>query len=117
QVIPQVTYLDDAGQSVEFVSTELKTTPEQLARGEHRQMDCMDCHNRPTHAFEMPERAVDRAMASGAISPDLPFVKKKAIELLKTEYPDRETAARKIVAGLTDYYQKERPETYGNHRA
>jgi len=117
QVIPQVTYLDDAGQSVEFVSTELKTTPEQLARGEHRQMDCMDCHNRPTHAFEMPERAVDRAMASGAISPDLPFVKKKAIELLKAEYPDRETAARKIVAGLTDYYQKERPETYGNHRA
>ena len=30
-------------------------------------MDCLDCHNRPSHTYEMPEAAVDRAMAVGAI--------------------------------------------------
>jgi hypothetical protein len=117
QVIPRVTYLDDAGQTVEFVSTEVKATPEQLAAGERRSMDCMDCHNRPTHVFELPDRAVDRAMFAGAISPDLPFVKKKGVELLKAEYPDQATAATKIAAGLVDFYKTTYPDTYANHRA
>lgn len=117
QVIPQVTYTDDSGKTVEFVSTEVKATPEDLASGEQRQMDCMDCHNRPTHAFELPERAVDRAIDRGGISRELPFVKKKAVELLKAEYPDRATATQKIVSGLTDYYREKHPETYGKHRA
>lgn len=117
QVIPQVSYLDDSGKTVDYVSTEVKTTPEELARGEQRQMDCMDCHNRPTHAFELPERAVDRALSTGGINPELPYVKKKAVELLRTEYPDRATAAQRIVAGLAEYYRKQHPETYGNHRA
>jgi hypothetical protein len=117
QVIPHVTYVDDDGKTVEFVSEEIKTTPQQLAAGEHREMDCLDCHNRPTHVFEMPERALDRAMADGRISPELPLVKKKAVELLRAEYPDRETAARSIVAGLTAFYQKERAADFQKHRA
>ena len=117
QVIPHVTYVDDDGKTVEFVSSEVKATPEQLAKGERRQMDCMDCHNRPTHTFELPERAVDRAMAQGAISPTLPFVKKKAMELLKAEYPTRADAESKIVGGLVEYYRKEQAATFSNHRA
>ena len=35
-------------------------------------MDCMDCHNRPSHTFELPERALDEAMAAGHISAKLP---------------------------------------------
>jgi hypothetical protein len=88
QVIPSVRYVGDDGKIVEYVSTEVKATPEQLAAGEHRQMDCVDCHNRPTHAFEMPERAVDNAITDGRISRDLPFIKREAIAALKATYPD-----------------------------
>jgi hypothetical protein len=116
QVIPRVTYLDDAGKTVEFVSNEVKTTPEELAAGEHRDMDCMDCHNRPSHTFELPDRALDRAMSEGRISIELPFVKKKALELLKAEYPSQAVAEEKIASGLTEYYRKEQPTAYGNHR-
>jgi thiosulfate reductase cytochrome b subunit len=80
-------------------------------------MDCMDCHNRPTHTFELPERALDRALAEGAISPELPFMKKKAVELLRAEYPDQETAATRIQEGLKEYYRKEQPQAYASHRA
>jgi nitrate/TMAO reductase-like tetraheme cytochrome c subunit len=117
QVIPQVTYRDDAGKSVLYASTETKPTPEQLARGEHRSMDCMDCHNRPSHAFELPERALDRALAEGRISPTLPYVKKTGVTLLRAEYPDRATAAERIAAGVVEFYRTAHPQTYRDHRA
>jgi hypothetical protein len=117
QVIPHVTYLDDDGKTVEYRAADVNPTPAQLARGERRLMDCMDCHNRPTHAFHMPERAVDRALEEGRISRDLPFIKKKAVELLRAEYLDRQTAAQRIAASLTEFYRAGYPETYRQHRA
>jgi hypothetical protein len=117
QVIPVVDAVDAAGQKHTYVSTEIKTTPEDLARGERRTMDCMDCHNRPAHTFELPERALDRALEQGRISSELPFIKKEGIVLLRTEYPDRETAARQIASGLAAFYEKDHPETYKASRA
>ncbi len=117
QVIPKVTYVDDSGKTVDFESTEVKPTAEELAKGEQRAMDCMDCHNRPSHTFEMPERAVDRAMAAGAISPELPFVKKKAVELLRAEYPDRKAAERRIADELAAFYKTKYADAYKSHRA
>lgn len=116
QVIPKVTYIDDSGKTVEYTSTDIPTTG-QLARGERRKMDCMDCHNRPTHAFEMPERAVDKAMSNGFISTKLPYVKREAVAALKASYPDRATASRKIPAALGDFYRTKYPTTYQNERA
>lgn len=117
QVIPKVTYIDDAGKTVEYVSGDVPATPEQLARGERRKMDCMDCHNRPTHAFEMPERAVDKAMSDGRINTKLPFVKREAVAALKATYPDRESASRTIPASLADFYRTKYPSVYQNDRA
>ncbi|HJS59075.1 MAG TPA: NapC/NirT family cytochrome c [Vicinamibacteria bacterium] len=117
QVIPQVSYVNDQGEREVYESSDVKTTPEQLAKGERRSMDCMDCHNRPTHTFELPERAVDRAMAEGSISPELPFAKKKAIELLQAEYPDRETAGQRIREGFTEYYRASHAQAFTKHRA
>lgn len=117
QVIPVVRYIDDAGKTVEYLSEDVKVTPEQLARAEHRLMDCMDCHNRPTHAFQLPERAVDQAMNEGRISPQLPYIKKMAVEALRGEYPDRATARNEIAARLTGFYRDVHPDTYRSHRA
>jgi len=117
QVIPVVRYTDDSGKTIEYVSTDVKTTPEQLQRGEHRTMDCMDCHNRPSHTFQMPDKAVDQAMAAGRISPDLPFVKKEAVALLKTPYPDRDMASAAIGEKMAEFYRTSYPEAYRSHRA
>ena len=117
QVIPWVSYVADDGKTVEYVSTESKATPQDLAKGERRKMDCMDCHNRPSHTFELPERAVDEAMALGRISPKLPFVKKKAVELLRTEYPDQAAASRRIAEGFAEYYRTTYPDVYRKDRS
>jgi nitrate/TMAO reductase-like tetraheme cytochrome c subunit len=117
QVIPIVYYTDDQGKTIEYVSADIKVTKEQLAKAERRAMDCIDCHNRPTHAFELPENAVDQRMSRGPISPELPFIRKKAVELLKADYPDRDTARARIVEGITSYYRSTYPEVYNTKRA
>jgi len=110
QVIPQVSYTGPDGKTTVFNSTDAKATPEELARGEHRVMDCVDCHNRPTHTFQLPAEALDQAMTEQSISPDLPYIKKEALLALKSNYPDRDTARQRIAETLTSFYQKNYPQ-------
>lgn len=117
QVIPVVYYTNDQGKTVEYVSSDVQVTKQQLEAGEHRSMDCVDCHNRPTHAFETPENAVNEQMATGRISPELPFIRKRAVELLKADYPDRDSARRGIVEGVKAFYRTSYPAVYDGRRA
>jgi len=82
-----------------------------------REMDCMDCHNRPTHTYELPERGLDNAMNAGLISPTLPFAKKKALEILKVSYASREEAAHRIPQAFEEYYQKSYPAVWAQRRS
>jgi hypothetical protein len=116
QVIPVVYYTDDKGKTTEFISTDAKPTQQQLDQGEHRTMDCVDCHNRPTHAFDMPESAVDKQMSLGRISPELPYIKKKAVELLKVDYPARDVAEQRIIGELNNFYRTNYPDIYQSRR-
>ena len=117
QVIPVVYYTDDKGKTIEFVSTDIKAGKQDLEKGEKRAMDCIDCHNRPTHAFELPENAVDQRMSRGLISSELPFIRKKAVELLKVNYLDRDTAQKQIVEGIENFYRTRYPDVYNGKRA
>lgn len=114
QTIPKVVYRDDAGQQVEYLAADAK--PEAVATARERSMDCVDCHNRPTHAFELPERALDKAMMGGSISPELPFVKKQALAVLKAGYPDQATAAQEIPKRLEAFYQSHYPAVLAQKR-
>jgi len=117
QVIPLVYYTDDKGKTTEFVSTDIKASKQDLEKREKRTMDCIDCHNRPTHAFELPENAVDLRMSRSLISPELPYIRKKAVELLKANYPDRDTAQKQITEGIENYYRVSYPEIYNSKQA
>jgi hypothetical protein len=77
QVIPIVYYSDDKGKTIEFVATDRKIPKQQLEKGEKREMDCIDCHNRPTHTFEMPDNAVDEQMSVGRIAQRFPSSRKR----------------------------------------
>jgi len=72
-------------------------------------MQCVDCHNRPTHAFDLPDRAVDKAMTVGLLPATLPFLKKKGVELLKANYASNDEAERRIPVELAAYYRQAYP--------
>jgi nitrate/TMAO reductase-like tetraheme cytochrome c subunit len=81
-----------------------------IPQGERRVMDCIDCHNRAAHTFVTAEDALNRAMAEGAVSPELPWVHKKGLELLNAKYASEDEARQKIPAELKAFYQSEHPD-------
>jgi len=81
-----------------------------VPKGERRVMDCIDCHNRAAHTFLTPEDAINRAMSEGAISPDLPWVHKEGLELLKAAYASEAEASQKIPERLRAFYSSQHPE-------
>jgi nitrate/TMAO reductase-like tetraheme cytochrome c subunit len=68
------------------------------------EMQCVDCHNRAAHAFELPDRAMNQALAAGQIAASLPFVKKESVELLKASYTNGDEAAENIPKSLNAFY-------------
>jgi nitrate/TMAO reductase-like tetraheme cytochrome c subunit len=78
--------------------------------GEWREMDCVDCHNRPSHKYFPPEIEVDRSLVEGRIDKSLPFVKREAVRILDAQYQSHEEARTEIAAELTKFYTDNYPE-------
>jgi nitrate/TMAO reductase-like tetraheme cytochrome c subunit len=104
QVIPWVRLTTPDGRVKEWTAAGVSAAA--LAKGERRRMDCMDCHNRPSHQFfPSAERAVDQAIALGVIDRGLPFVRREGVRLLKAAYPDQPAAFAAIRSGLETFYR------------
>jgi NapC/NirT cytochrome c family, N-terminal region len=111
QTIPWVEYRNASGQVRTFVNSDM---PQDSIKALPRyEMQCVDCHNRPTHAFDLPERAMDKALALGDVPVTLPFIKKKGVELLKADYRTSQDAAARLPDALVSFYQKSYLELYG----
>lgn len=112
QDIPWVRLTRGNGQVVEYMRPDAGLTPEDIARLPRREMDCMDCHNRPTHIFKSPVQAVDEALAAGKLDRSLPYLRRQAVEELSQPYPTTEAALAALDAGLMDYYRTSYPDVY-----
>ena len=100
--IPWVRMTDQNGKVTVFQTTDedKRLTKEQIASMSKRRMDCMDCHNRPTHTFLSPNEALDMAMLSGKIDPAIPEIKSTAGSLLEGKYETEGEALAAIDGSL-----------------
>lgn len=114
QNIPWVEYNDGKGRITQYLAEGAQTGIEKGL--DIRVMDCMDCHNRPSHAFEMPETALDHAMSAGEAPTDLPFLKREALSLLKKDYASHLEATHAIREGLDRFYREKYPELYAKRK-
>ncbi len=110
EAIPWVRAIDKQGNVTEYQSTESPLTAEQIAKGPIRRMDCVDCHNRPSHVFQPPDKAVEAALETGLLDKSLPFVKREAVRLLIADYKTESEAIAAIRRGLAVFYDKEYPQ-------
>lgn len=115
-VIPWVRLRDREGRTTEFVASTAALTPDEIERAPKRVMDCVDCHNRPSHAFRAPEDAVDEAIASGALERRLPFLKRQVLAALKAEYRSRDEATSGIRLAIETYYRVNHPSVFELNR-
>ncbi len=105
--IPEVTLTRQDGTQVVYRTSDAdEIFNESGSAGEVREMDCIDCHNRPTHIYLPAGVAVDNKILNGDIDSSIPFIKKKAMEVVNKNYASQAEAAANISAELTEYYSK-----------
>ncbi len=80
-----------------------------------RTMDCIDCHNRPTHRYQMPMDEVDNAMAKGYIDKALPYIKRESMRILRAGYATHAEAEEAIPRELQSFYAEKYPEVTSSH--
>jgi len=113
QTIPYIRLKDLQGRVTEFMAKDAPLTPAQLEKLPHRRMDCVDCHNRPTHIYVPPDRAVDESLLARRIDPELPFVKQQAVAALTAGYNNTDAALQGIATAMRDFYASKYPDLEG----
>jgi len=103
---------DMDGNVTEYYSTEYRISEGELADLETRVMDCMDCHNRPTHVFEPPVRSVNNSLALDQLDRNLPYIRRIAVDVLAREYSYKDEALAYIDEYITNYYRNNYPRVY-----
>ncbi len=117
QEIPYVRQIDENGNVTEYFDVEANLPPDFVERNLDKlhRMDCIDCHNRISHQFLSPDRAMDEALFRRQIPRDIPEIKKFAVQVLSAPYPDHDSA-RKGIERLEEIYRIKYPEWYANEQ-
>jgi len=73
-------------------------------------MDCVDCHNRPTHIYRPAAGEVDRVIQEGLVDRSLPFAKREGLRVIEAQYESHEQARQDIAAGFSNFYAENYPD-------
>jgi nitrate/TMAO reductase-like tetraheme cytochrome c subunit len=113
QVIPWVRSRTPEGKETVYRSIDLPVSEDSLQNAFTRRMDCIDCHNRPTHIYHPPARSVDHIMSLGWIDPkNLPNVKSIAVKTLEEPYATNQVALDSIKLGMNEFYRQNYPAVF-----
>jgi NapC/NirT cytochrome c family, N-terminal region len=117
QIIPWVQARDMQGRTTVYMAKDSGLTPEQIKKSTKRLMDCIDCHDRPSHVFTPPDRSVDDSLLAGRIDRSLPFIKQQAVSALSKSYTTTDQALRGINADIEQFYRAKYPHVYSGQTA
>jgi hypothetical protein len=109
QSIPWVRAVGPDGKATVYRDTAQPLAAADVQEKRMRRMDCIDCHNRPTHILSPAARSVDNLMAVGRIDPSLPSAKNLAVYTLEHKYSTAEEGADSIKKIIGDYYNSAYP--------
>ena len=116
QELPWVRYTNlKTGEVTVYTDQESDLEEAELAAMEVRKMDCIDCHNRPSHDYKAPAKFINNALTSGAIPLELPEIKAVLSELCDAEYPSSDSAMAAIERGIREYYEGDYEEIVEEH--
>jgi ribosomal protein S27E len=116
QVIPWVRLKDLDGNITEYFAKGSQLTREEIDNTPKRRVDCVECHNRPSHVYVPPDRAVNEAFVARRLDPSLPYLKLQAVEALARPYSTTQEALDTISTSLHQYYQTKYPALYASKR-
>jgi len=104
QTIPWVRSERPDGTVTVYQSTETPLRQGEIDSLPSRRMDCIDCHNRPSHIYHPPARSVNHLMTLGWIDPSLPNAKSVAVTALETPYSSTQAGTDSIKTIIEEFY-------------
>lgn len=112
QDIPWVKVRGSDGRISTYIKKGVKLTQQQNDAMPKRLMDCVTCHDRPSHQFRPPDAAADDAFVAGKLDKSLPYLKKETVAALTNSYPSTEAAIEGIATSLSNFYENKYPQIY-----
>jgi len=111
--IPWVRYTNKKTNKIVIYQDEDNPAPDSLINAQNtRTMDCMDCHNRPSHSYKPPAFFINEAITAGDIPVELPEIKSVAVEICAEEFPSTDSAMTYIEQTISAHYESNYPEIY-----
>jgi nitrate/TMAO reductase-like tetraheme cytochrome c subunit len=113
QVIPWVRYTNmETGEVHTYFDKENMIDADTIEVEDIRHMDCIDCHNRPSHEYFSPPFFTDKSLTRGEIPRELPDIKQVAMGLHYAVYEDTDSALATIEKDIMEYYELMYPEIF-----
>ena len=106
QIIPWMRSKKPGGPVTIYRTSEFAVTDDTLRHATIRRMDCIDCHNRPTHIYHPPARSVNHVMSLGWIDPNLPYAKSVSVKALEYPYSSRKAGLDSIGIVMNGFYKE-----------
>jgi len=110
QTIVYVRAKDLQGRITEYFAKDSTLTKDQIAGAAKRRMDCIDCHNRPTHIYVPPDTLVDRSFAAHRLDISLPYLKQQSVEAMTAKYNTTDEAMQGIAKTIEGFYETKYPD-------
>lgn len=115
--IPWVKYTNKkTGQVFVYEDKDQRIGSTPLDSLETRVMDCMDCHNRPSHSYQPPAFFINNALTSGSVPKELPQIKFAAMEILGKNFASKNEALSKIEIFINNFYKDNYPDYFENKK-
>jgi hypothetical protein len=116
QKIPWVHVRSREGVERTYRDPDAELSAEELEALPKRRMDCIDCHNRPTHIYRTPRQSLNELIDQGIVDRTLPFIKSLGNRVLEARYSSRAGALDSIRLAVLEYYETTHPELASKQR-
>jgi nitrate/TMAO reductase-like tetraheme cytochrome c subunit len=117
QVIPYIHVKDLQGRVTEYFARDASLSKEQIEKAPKHLMDCVDCHNRPTHIYVAPDQSVDQSITAHRIDVSLPFIKATSVAALTESYKSTDEAMQGIATAVHKFYSSKYPDVERDKQA
>jgi hypothetical protein len=91
---------------VEYRFTGSTLTAQEIAAAPKRTMECVDCHNRPTHIYRSADDELDNMFNLWPELQRVPYLKKASGEVLAMRFDSAAIQGKAIRAALEDWYHR-----------
>ena len=109
QAISYIHVKDLQGRAIEYFAKDSTLSKDQIEKAPKRRMDCVDCHNRPTHIYTPPDQAVDESLLARRLDASMPFLKQSAMAALTNTYKTTDEAMQGIATEIRKFYRSKYP--------